>query len=363
MGMAASQARLLSLTARIHDVEYKAQSIQNAKIQLATQSDQVYKDYLEALDATTLTFKDIDGNRIPANFSNIRGINAIKPGNKDSYALLDDSGFLIVEQDEFDMYNNCKNKSPSAFALAMIIGDDSANSTISYETLINNFQADNYDNVLETDIKNDINNKLKSINDLETKEKTEENEKQIKKLKEEVEDLLFKHAGKEIFKSRDNENKDYDFDYEKFKYYVNLFKQIKAAGGCISIEDKKFANALNSDNSYKNSSEWLKKMVECGKISFELVNIEKDGSLNFNTTSVGSDTNLEYTTTSTIDKAALAKAEAKYENDTRKINQKDKAFDMDLSKLDTERSALTKEYESVKKVVSENIDRTFGIFS
>ena len=64
MGMAASQARLLTITARMHDVEYKAQSIQNAKIQLSTQSDQVYQEYLEALDATTLTVDDINGNTI-----------------------------------------------------------------------------------------------------------------------------------------------------------------------------------------------------------------------------------------------------------------------------------------------------------
>ena len=70
MGMAASQARLLTITARMHDVEYKAQSIQNAKIQLSTQSDQVYQEYLEALDATTLTVDDINGNTITANFNN-----------------------------------------------------------------------------------------------------------------------------------------------------------------------------------------------------------------------------------------------------------------------------------------------------
>ena len=45
------------------------------------------------------------------------------------------------------------------------------------------------------------------------------------------------------------------------------------------------------------------------------------------------------------------------------INMKDKKFDMDLSKLETERTALTTEYESVKKVITDNIQRTFGIFS
>ena len=59
----------------------------------------------------------------------------------------------------------------------------------------------------------------------------------------------------------------------------------------------------------------------------------------------------------------MAKAEAEYEHATKQIDQKDKKFDMDLSKLETERTALTTEYDSVKKVISDNIERTFGIFS
>ena len=47
----------------------------------------------------------------------------------------------------------------------------------------------------------------------------------------------------------------------------------------------------------------------------------------------------------------------------RKINDKDEEYDLTLSKLDTERQALTTEYESVKKVIEDNIDRTFKIFS
>ena len=42
-----------------------------------------------------------------------------------------------------------------------------------------------------------------------------------------------------------------------------------------------------------------------------------------------------------MDKTALAKAEAEYEHKTKQIDQKDKKFDNDLSKLETERTALT----------------------
>ncbi|MCR5265040.1 MAG: hypothetical protein K6E29_00420 [Cyanobacteria bacterium RUI128] len=59
MGMSSSQARLLSLTARMHDIELKSQRIQAEKLRLARQSDKVYEDYLVALDAKKLQYKAI----------------------------------------------------------------------------------------------------------------------------------------------------------------------------------------------------------------------------------------------------------------------------------------------------------------
>ena len=130
MGMAASQARLLTITARMHDVEYQAQSIQNAKVQLATKSDEVYQDYLEALDATTLTVKDSNGNTISANFNNLWGRNAVDTViNK--YAIQDEHGNLIVSEDIKEAYDNymtdkgSNTSSPYAFAIYMIGGTES----------------------------------------------------------------------------------------------------------------------------------------------------------------------------------------------------------------------------------------------
>ena len=51
MGMAASQARLLTITARLADNELKSQSINNAKMRLATQSSQASEKYINALTA------------------------------------------------------------------------------------------------------------------------------------------------------------------------------------------------------------------------------------------------------------------------------------------------------------------------
>ena len=43
MGMAASQARLLTITSRLHDVEYNAQNIESQKIQLSEQEYNILK--------------------------------------------------------------------------------------------------------------------------------------------------------------------------------------------------------------------------------------------------------------------------------------------------------------------------------
>ena len=62
MGMSSSQARLLSLTARMHDIERKAQKVQAEKLRLANESDRVYDEYIAALDAKKLQYKAIGAN-------------------------------------------------------------------------------------------------------------------------------------------------------------------------------------------------------------------------------------------------------------------------------------------------------------
>lgn len=57
MGLSSSQARLLNLTARMHQIEYKAARLEAMKLQMANESTRVYEDYLEALDKTKIQIK------------------------------------------------------------------------------------------------------------------------------------------------------------------------------------------------------------------------------------------------------------------------------------------------------------------
>ena len=59
MGLSSSQARLLSLTGRMHDIEYKAQHLEAQKLQMANESAHVYKEYENALNKTKIQVKQL----------------------------------------------------------------------------------------------------------------------------------------------------------------------------------------------------------------------------------------------------------------------------------------------------------------
>ena len=536
MGMAASQARLLTITAQIHDVEYQAQSIQNAKIQLSNQSDQVYQDYLAALDATTLTVKDYNGNVITANFNNLCGMNAVETGAQ--YALRASNGALIVSDEIKDGYDDFMStvgeNNAQAFAMYMMDADSigSTEKKVPINTVIEE-SADNTSGSVNTNLVNNNISKVHKFNELKFSEAlnlnisqdrystlvpssilsarenllggkdflslsaTEQSEyrtlglvsNSIAKLQLDMDDILNgrnytslrtteqleydrlsaqrtkliatqesmsvllykKNHGdltpaeqeeysqledsraellNEVFYTSefmanleaaeqavaenhsedatlqsyiesmnnlldgrnyndltDEEKQKYDdletayrhklytsysdeiytkatgyedFDTTEFSYYVSIFNQIQAAGGnCISISDYDGTNGDAASN-----SDWLQNMIQCGKITLELVETDKkNGKVTLNSSSPSSDTYVSYTETTSIDKTALAKAEAEYEHATKQIDAKDKQYDMKLSELETEREALTTQYDSLKTVIKDNIERTFGIFS
>ena len=60
MGLASSQARLLTLTSRMHQIEYKAARLEAMKLQMANESRKVYEEYLDALDKTKIQIKIIN---------------------------------------------------------------------------------------------------------------------------------------------------------------------------------------------------------------------------------------------------------------------------------------------------------------
>jgi len=74
MGLAASQSRLLSLTSRMHDLEYKGQKLEAQKLEMANKSQDVYNEYETALNKTKFQVKTVgsDGSN---NYVNVTSAN------------------------------------------------------------------------------------------------------------------------------------------------------------------------------------------------------------------------------------------------------------------------------------------------
>ena len=392
MGMAASQARLLTLTARIHDVEYMAQSIQNAKLQLATKEDQIQQDYLDALDATTLTVKTLENGqttKVVANFKNLFSMDRVQPasiGTNCSYALHDKYGRLVVPDEIYAGYKQFKSEGfeNNAYMFALYMMGEEGNKA-DYDDMCDAQESiyENIDELAETKSQknanatlNEMHNQILSllsgengetIDDIyDTSMLQDENKEEYEKTLSKYENILYKNYAKEIFVELSDitcsEATEEDFDQSIYTKYVNFYKQIEASGDCVSIKDSQFVGVLGTGDP-ENDSEWLKNQIESGTMSIDLAVVDKDGNVTFNGTSPSSDSSISYTNTTEIDSRAMKIAEAKYNHDMKQIDKKDKQFDMSLSKLETERTALTTEYDSVKKVTEDNIERTFGIFS
>ena len=405
MGLAASQARLLSLTARIHDVEYQAQMIQSAKLQLALQEDEVYRKYNEALDATTLTFRTTGGDTVKATFNNLCGEGSITNGlaGSKNYIFRDGSNNVIVPSDIYDAYAKFNgNGDAYAFAMYMMTGQDD-NLTAAYNQQLESYFTNNSDKGSDQlkSLRESIKNTLSSLfplctsynnnsslsdeqfadfmNDLlqngfenfkndefNTENLSENDEKLFDNLKEQYEKythLMFRSGGAESIYNNLVGN---DFDQDKFNYYLRWAKLLEFEDAYVN-DGKVYGATKASDygqGDIENNPELLNEMLQSGRITVDLIYVDnKTGKIGDEATSASSDSNLAYTNTSSIDKAALKKAEAEYEHAMKEIDKKDKRFDMDLNRLETERSALTTEYDSVKKVIQDNIERTFGIFS
>lgn len=125
----------------------------------------------------------------------------------------------------------------------------------------------------------------------------------------------------------------------KAQWYTNMFNRMKS--GYKTIE-----------NGLASSSEWLRFALESGLVTMEQV----DKSYSWKSLDYKTCSNI---TEQTDNSEAVSKAEAEYNRAMKDIDAKDSMYDIQLKNIDTEHTALQTEYDSVKSVISKNIDRTF----
>ena len=116
-------------------------------------------------------------------------------------------------------------------------------------------------------------------------------------------------------------------------------------------DDLKTALGINDVNNFETA---LTNIINSGEVTIVTKNPKTnafptgvdDATFTVYETSVATNTGLQEVS----DESLLKKAEAKYEADMKKIDNKDRKYDSDLAALDTERNAIKNEMETLKSV-------------
>lgn len=106
MGMAASQSRLLTLTARLSDLELEAQSISNARIRLSQQTETAANEYSTALDKEYFQVYSGDtSSYMDATARNLTSYQGVSSTDKQRF-IKDSSGKVVVTEAEGKAYDD-----------------------------------------------------------------------------------------------------------------------------------------------------------------------------------------------------------------------------------------------------------------
>ncbi len=134
----------------------------------------------------------------------------------------------------------------------------------------------------------------------------------------------------------------------------NELLSINSETGMAVIGDNEY-EILDGSN-YLSNKTTLQNAIMNGVLFLYDTNTSSEG---ISIDTLESDTEIEYV----LDTSDDAQAESEYNYETARISRQDNQLDLDLQQLETQHEAILKEYDSVKEVISNNVDRTFNLFS
>ena len=324
MGLAASQARLLSLTARMHDIEYKAQKLEAQKLQMANKSQQVYNEYEDALNEQKIQYKIIgaDGSASYKD-ATVKDLVTATGEAKSDYIMHNiATNQMYCTAAQIEAFNKANG--------ATADGDGKYTAT----TYKQNDKGEYVQKDGKTPVA-DQNNPAADGVVIRTETATTKAE------------LFAKLMGDELGASSS---------------YQTLFKEMEE---CVAKHNGKpedaFINVAAATGDIKDqfeSSTYLTNMINEGFIVLHKMTGD-------NITGAADEVNVatDAALQQVSDETKLKKAEAKYEADMAKINAKDKKFDTDIAALEQERNAIKTEIDTLKTVAKDNVERTFKLFS
>lgn len=276
MGMAAGQARLLSITSRMSDNELRAQIINNNKIRLATESSQVSEAYVTALNEAQLMFTNYDAdNNASYQKLTFNAMTAYNPYNN-QYILTNNSGNVLLSETDAVNYKNA-NGDVTKFLKSYGL----ENTTTYWDNLATHYDSDKGGIEYKTDLTDDNGNPLYGyINANPTTTDADAITKYIQKLYEGNLDTTYTNASDETVKLHPGymeavSSEDYYNYHSKLAAFETAYDEyletiasnmsnyletkIKATGGGQSNKtlDEIKTGLNNADTTINDASKWL----------------------------------------------------------------------------------------------------------
>lgn len=399
MGMAASQARLLSITARLTDNENSGQNLSQSKMRLADRTQQINSDYMAALNATKLTvltgfngsnptYSDISYNLMTGYETIALGkqyvvtdkkgrvlvtdkqAQAFQKGNGNLNVFLANLGYSLIDikipdpnnSAEMDVAMEKVHKAWDTYFKSVGKGfgdpehDDGANITFGYTDFEKNGAYDGY--VGYGYLGDDPVSGQPMTNPLNYEGTTQEQRELYDYAFALTEAVLNQRT---IKPDPNDPSKDYQVNKScaqslktnadanssgMITHLTNLFYKMAEAGYYTEKDESKTIK----DN------KWFEEQLRKGELLLECYSTKEK---KFISTAYDEDSSIQ----EVEDERQIALVEAKYTMDMTEVEQQDSKIDMELKRIDTEHNALQTEYDAVKGVIDKNVEKTFNIFS
>lgn len=304
MGLSASQARFLQLTARRSDIEYEAQQINFQRLELSKKAGDASKVYQDKMNNRKMVLKFNDGT----------GFQKVDMSYKNYKAYLNEQcGTSAIGLKQYFLVSSSGNK--------IIVSSEEEKKEM----------MDRYTTTMSEDEYNKISSAKKEVEaaGTDTSALTDETIQKAKiDISEYAMNIRYDEEGNEIV------------EYIQRKFNEDDF---------LIVDD------LDDPDSFQNA-------IQNGIYYF--ATLERDDETKesyFNTegwdTLGGGAIGEEY------DKSDDAAAQAEYDTIQSRIQSQDKKLELRLDQLESTRQAIQTEIESVEKVVSDNVEKSFNIFS
>ena len=158
---------------------------------------------------------------------------------------------------------------------------------------------------------------------------------------------------------------DLKYDAQTVNYYKNIFNEMRTYGFTTLAEAYKqklatttdsAAPGLTGENKIFQDPDWMVKQLKAGNLTISYYSISEKS---FIKTTLDDDESI----TEKEDSAAIAVAEQVYKKRMDQLEAQDKQFDLQLNKLESEHNALQTEYDAVKNVIKNNVEKSFNTFN